>query len=268
MMTTPLNETATVRDLLFGDVPGTPTDALTESLREHGTVRALIPGLPGLTAAAEREVADATDGLLSLNLVDLVAAGWKKYDALRHAAKRTRDAPKTEEVVAMATHKIDSSHHPSVELYVDGKSIGTIEMTLQITFTMAGVIAVVKQARLTAIKSGNCTVAGSLTVAGIEAAKKQRKFDLPGAVWLRHGIALLEAAADTVQFDKAVVSGAESQTTPGAWYSDPTRRYELRWWDGSRWTQRVATDGRTLSDPVACETVSGPKQTVALSTNR
>ena len=56
-MTTPLNETATLRDLLFGDVPGTPIDALTESLREHGTVRALTPGLPGL-AAVEREVAD------------------------------------------------------------------------------------------------------------------------------------------------------------------------------------------------------------------
>ena len=44
-MTTPLNETATLRDLLFGDVPGTPIDALTESLREHDTVRALDPRL-------------------------------------------------------------------------------------------------------------------------------------------------------------------------------------------------------------------------------
>jgi hypothetical protein len=199
-MTTPLDETATLRDLLFGDEPGTPIDALTASLHEHGTVRARIPGLPGL-AAVEREVANAIDGLLSLNLVDLAAAGWTKYDALRQAAKRTRDAPNTEEVVAMATHKIDSTYHPSVELYVDGESISTIEMTLQITFTMAGVLAVVKQARLTAIRSGSCTVAGSLTVAGIEAAKKQRKFDLPGAVRLRHGIALLED--DTVQFDKA-----------------------------------------------------------------
>jgi hypothetical protein len=198
-MTAPLNETATLRDLLFGDAPGTPIDAVTESLREHGTVRALTSGLPGL-AAVEREVANAMDGLLSLNLVDLAAAGWTKYDALRHAAKRTRDAPKTEEVVALATHKIESTHQPSVELNVDGTSIGTIEMTLEINFTMAAVLAVVRQARLTAIKSGNCTVAGSLTVAGFEVAKKQRKFDLPGAVRLRHGIALL---VDTVQFDKA-----------------------------------------------------------------
>ena len=198
-MTAPLNETATLRDLLFADAPGTPIDAVTESLREHGTVRALTPGVP--VAAVEREVASAMDGLLSLNLVDLAAAGWKKYDALRDAAKRTRDAPNTAEVVALATHKIESTHHPTVELHDDGTSIGTIEMTLEITFTMAAVLAVVKQARLTAIKSGNCAVAGSLTVAGFEVAKKQRKFDLPGAVRLRHGIALLED--DTVQLDKA-----------------------------------------------------------------
>jgi hypothetical protein len=214
MMTRPLNETATVRDLLFGDVPGTPTDALAESLREHGTVRALIRGSLGLAAAAEREVANATDGQLSLNLVDLAGAGWKKYDALRQAAKRTRDAPKTEELVAMATHKINWSHHPSVELYVDGKSISTIEVTLRITFTMAGVLAVVKEARLTAIKLGNCTVAGSLTVAGIEAARKQRKFDLAGAIRLRHGIALLETAAHPVQLDKVLLNNADSPTTP------------------------------------------------------
>ncbi len=199
-MTTPLNETATLRDLLFGDAPGTPIDMVTEALHEQGTVKALLPGMPGL-AAVEREVASTMDGLLSLNLIDLAAAGWKKYDALRRAAKRTRDAPQTEEVVALATHKIESTHHPCVELHVDGESFGSIEMTVEITFTMAAVLAVVKQARLTAIKSGDCTVAGSLTVAGYEVAEKRRKFDLPGVVRLGHGIALLED--DAGHFDKA-----------------------------------------------------------------
>ena len=63
MTTAALDDTATVRDLLFGDVPDEPTDVLAKSLREHGTIRALIPGLPGLTAAVDREVAAATDGL-------------------------------------------------------------------------------------------------------------------------------------------------------------------------------------------------------------
>jgi hypothetical protein len=79
MTTAALNETATVRDLLFGGVSVEPTDALAESLREHGTVETLVTGSTGLTAAAgravEHEVATVVDDLLSPNLLDLAAAG-------------------------------------------------------------------------------------------------------------------------------------------------------------------------------------------------
>ena len=258
-MTAPaLNETATIRDLLFGGLPVEPANEIARSLREHGTLGSLVAGFPGLTAVVEREVATATDGLLSLNLADVAAAGWKKYDALRQAARRTRDAPTAEEIVALTTHRVESSHHPTVELSIHGKSIATIQIDLQISFTMAGVLAVVRQARLTAIRSGTCTVTGSLAMQQTVITKRQRRFDLPGAVRLRHGVPLLEPAAGTVPVAQTVVRDTKSPDKPGAWYSDPTRRYEFRWWDGSRWTQRVATRGRTMSDPVDCETVSGP----------
>ena len=89
-MTTPaLNETAPVRDLLFGGMALEPTDALAESLRELGTVNTLVTGFRGLTAVVEREVATEASGLLSLNLLDLAVAGWKRYGALTKAARRT-----------------------------------------------------------------------------------------------------------------------------------------------------------------------------------
>jgi hypothetical protein len=258
MTTAALNDTATVRDLLFGGVPIEPTDALAESLREHGTVKALVTGFPGLTAVVEREVATETDGLLSPNLLDLAVAGWNRYEALREAARRTRDAPTTEEVVALATHRIEYNHHPSVELFIDGKSVGTIEVGLAVAFDMAGVLAVVRQARLTEIRSGKCTVTATLAIERAVVAKQQRKFDLPGAVRLRHGVALLAPAANATPVEQAVVSDARSPSAPAAWLPDPTRRYEVRWWDGSRWTDRVATQGRVMSDPVVCDPVPGP----------
>ncbi len=258
MTTATLDDTATVRDLLFGGVPREPTDMLAESLREHGTIRALIPGLRSLTAAVDREVAAAMDGLLSLNLADMVAAGWKKYEALRQAARRTRDAPTTEEIVALATHMIESSHHPTVELFIDGKSIASIEIELRIAFTMAGVLAVVRQARLTEVRTGTCTVTGSLAVQQTLITKRQRRFDLAGAVRLGHGVQLFEPTGSAVPVAQTVVSDTKSLDKPGAWYSDPTRRYEFRWWDGSRWTQHVFTNGRAMSDSIDCETVSDP----------
>ena len=32
--------------------------------------------------------------------------------------------------------------------------------------------------------------------------------------------------------------------TSGAWLPDPSARHELRWWDGSRWTENVRDSGR------------------------
>lgn len=45
-----------------------------------------------------------------------------------------------------------------------------------------------------------------------------------------------------------------SSTHPANWYPDPMGRHELRYWDGSVWTDHVSDRGVTSTDPVA----SGP----------
>jgi hypothetical protein len=37
---------------------------------------------------------------------------------------------------------------------------------------------------------------------------------------------------------------------PAAWLADPTGRYPHRWWDGMRWTDRVANGGVQAVDPL------------------
>jgi hypothetical protein len=88
--------------------------------------------------------------------------------------------------------------------------------------------------------------------------KRQRKFDLYGAFRLGHGVPLLEPAPNNDPVEPVVVRKAEAPTTPGAWCPDPTRRYESRWWDGSRWTQHVFIKGRTMSDPLVSTPDSHP----------
>ena len=39
-------------------------------------------------------------------------------------------------------------------------------------------------------------------------------------------------------------------TFPPGWFADPWGRFQLRWWDGTRWTAHVSTGGGTAYDPL------------------
>jgi hypothetical protein len=260
-VTTPLHDTATVRDVFFDGDSDQPVDALTQLMRDRGTNVGVFP--PGLIDVARHELADATTEFMSMNLADVAAAGWKKYDALKKAARRTRDDPDAKELVSLTTHKIASSHHPSVDLFLDGKRIATVDIELEVALTVAGMIAVVKQGKLTDIQSGSCTASGSLAVQGIDMIKRQRRFDLYGAVRLGHGVPLLEPTPGDAQAEPVVVRKAEGPTTARGWYPDPTRRYDSRWWDGSRWTDHVVAQGRTMNDPLVAEPSTGAENSSA-----
>jgi hypothetical protein len=193
MMTTfLLNETATARDLLLGGQSAGASDALAGSLREQGTLNAVVAHCPGALSLAEREVArEAADKLLSLDLFDLLIDGWKKYDALIDAARRTRDKPGTKENVELATHQIKSSQPSTVQVFINGKSAGTLKVELSVAFKVVALRGVISDARLTTIETGTCTVTGAIAVDSNELVKRQCRFDLPGAIHLRRGVPLL-----------------------------------------------------------------------------
>ncbi|CAB4614804.1 unannotated protein [freshwater metagenome] len=43
-------------------------------------------------------------------------------------------------------------------------------------------------------------------------------------------------------------TSASSPNVPANWYPDPSKRYELRYWNGSAWTAHVATGGVQSTD--------------------
>jgi len=50
---------------------------------------------------------------------------------------------------------------------------------------------------------------------------------------------------------------------PAHWAADPTGRHEHRYWDGNRWTDHVADQGRTTVDPIAADPASSAAATTA-----
>ena len=47
----------------------------------------------------------------------------------------------------------------------------------------------------------------------------------------------------------ATSTSAQTQQAPAAWHPDPSGRHQHRYWDGSRWTERVSDDGVQSVDP-------------------
>ena len=44
-------------------------------------------------------------------------------------------------------------------------------------------------------------------------------------------------------------AAAAAPAVPAGWYADPAGRFELRYWDGSTWTEHVSRAGQQFTDP-------------------
>jgi hypothetical protein len=95
------------------------------------------------------------------------------------------------------------------------------------------------------------TFVASTLVAGVAA--------ILGAVTLRALAARQEHYAARFQLDQpgalaAPWTGAPApQLAPGpppGWFPDPSGRFDLRWWDGARWTETVSRGGVQSTDPL------------------
>ena len=61
---------------------------------------------------------------------------------------------------------------------------------------------------------------------------------------LGRGVATPPTAADS-----AGHAAAATPSVPAGWYADPAARFELRYWDGSAWTEHVSRAGQQYTDP-------------------
>ena len=57
--------------------------------------------------------------------------------------------------------------------------------------------------------------------------------------------AFIEAAA----VEPAPAAAAPVSAVPAGWHPDPSKRYEMRYWDGEKWTEYVSSQGQTYTDP-------------------
>jgi hypothetical protein len=110
---------------------------------------------------------------------------------------------------------------------------------LQVVSTGSQITAFVRRA----------AIAGSITstaasVAPTPATPTPTPVSQPAAT-----IASSTATSTATSAASNTASSVGDAVAPAAWYPDPSGRYELRYWNGSAWTEHVSRSGQQFTDP-------------------
>ena len=185
----------TAADLLFGSSEDAH-EALTRHVMASGRslARALVR-LPRVTReAAVREAAVATAGLLKVDLMDVLVAGWREHRDVYSAARRTLATPGSKELVGLAPHRVSTVQQPAVSILVDGHRVHTLQLGLSIIFEVTGLVAGISAGRLAGVHAGRGEIGVALTIHELEVLTKRSHLELPGAMALKSGFRLLPAS--------------------------------------------------------------------------
>jgi hypothetical protein len=167
--------------LLFGSGVDT-ADAVGNAINELGITRTAMRSVRRLSTSAiavvDREIGTVTDGLLDLDLGDVLLSAWRKYTKLTDAARRTLAVSGSEEIVGLAAHTVRSTYAPHIDLVADGLRIHSFKFELEIVFELTALQAIVRAGTLTALRGGECVVTATLGVDGIQLARKECTVDL------------------------------------------------------------------------------------------
>ncbi|MGH3615535.1 MAG: hypothetical protein ACRDRK_23635 [Pseudonocardia sp.] len=189
----------TVAELLGDPDPRQAELALRRALYESNVARDALAQVGRFAAAAyglcDQRVAEALHGLLDIDLGGLIVAGWSRYRELIAAAERTRDTPGQPEDVVLADHQITSTHHPSIEVVVDGRSAATLQFELTVSLELWGVSAIVESGVLVALRCGDVVAGARLSLWGRELARRDVTCVVGALVRLDRGIALVPGGA-------------------------------------------------------------------------
>jgi hypothetical protein len=202
----------TALDLLLESAD--PPEALAREILALGGDQALgLESLPpAVRATAVREAATVAAGLLQVDLIGVLVAGWRQYRDIVDAARRTLAAPGSTELVSMVTHQVTVAQHPSVKVLVDGRRVATLQLDLSIVFDVMALLAGISGGRLVALHSGRCDVTVILAVQGTELLARRAHLELPGVVSDEQGIRLLPVG----EYPVGAYAGSERPSGPPA----------------------------------------------------
>lgn len=195
----------TVSGVLFADDDPASTRALERSLDRAGIYGAARQAADVLSKVGRDEIrshlTEAAKDLLGARVVDAIFAGWQKKDELVEAAEATASDPEKSVLVDLCSQRIETSDECTLDLVMDGWTVGSFRFVVTLTFDIDAMLAIVRGGRLVGLRAGACDVAASLAVNDQQVAEHRQRIELNKVVSLGIGLPLCRAAG--LQADSA-----------------------------------------------------------------
>ncbi len=135
-----------------------------------------------LGTVARRVVADEVEAklraVLGDSLMDVVVGGWHAYRPVSRSVQDSRHRPGIEFVVPLSNHTVAVDQLHDVDVEVDGVPALTLSVELIVDVQLYDAVAVVRDGRITAIRSGQAAASATVTVDGVQIGQRSLTFPL------------------------------------------------------------------------------------------
>jgi hypothetical protein len=161
------------------------SEGQTESLRKAVSKEVKHIKWPGIFS----EIAKKIEELLDIDIPDIMVKAWAKYKTLLKYTDREKYPPDQTVLVPLVEHKIESEHHPHIDIVIDDKPFAKIEFQINIELTLKGMVLKIQDGKIKEVKMGSCEGKGSIKCGeSVILEKEMEPFSLPSSIDLGDGI--------------------------------------------------------------------------------
>lgn len=172
----------TLGSLLFGRSAGAPD----LRLDDNAAFGELLQRLPSLGANRLTEMlSGALAELLDVNVLELLVGSWLKHRELIEATKDGGNGT----LVELGAHSFSSSHKPKVEVVLNGATVSSIDIEIELSLTLGLAQLLVQGPYIRELRLGELKCKGALSIEGQEVLSKPlAEVDIPGKFTFEPGL--------------------------------------------------------------------------------
>lgn len=176
---------------LFAPPPGGTELAARIDTKDFQEVAKQVSSLaqPVPWSRVQSEVSGLIANALDTSLLDAWARAWQSWQKLKDDADESRKSPTDVKLSPIASHSIESSLHPWVEVLIGPKSIQKIVFDVTLTTELKGLVLGLQNGKIISLELAQCEWAGTIAVKSTKLIeRKLKKLDLAGCIRLKRPI--------------------------------------------------------------------------------